>query len=118
MDTLNQKVESVVTAEDVQIAVKEQLASGVDSVTTSTGFTFNKDGLTISKSGTEMETQITEDGMTIYRADTPVLVTNHTGVEATNLHATTFLTVGGLNRFEEYIDVDNQVRIGAFWLLG
>ena len=115
---LTEEVSTKVTAEDVTFSIQTAFDNGVESVTTSTGFTFNEEGLHISKENSEITTSITEDGMTIYRADTPVLVTNHTGVEATNLHATTFLTVGGLNRFEEYIDIDNQVRIGAFWLLG
>ena len=117
IDLLNQKVSTVVTPENVEIIVREQLSSGLDSVTTSTGFTFDKNGLTVNKAGTEMTTQITEDGMVIYRDNTPVLTTNHNGVQATNLQATTFLTIGGLNRFEEYIDIDGNVRIGAFWLL-
>lgn len=117
IETLNQKVSQTVTPENVQIIVKEQLSGGINEVTTTTGYTFNAEGLTITKSGSEMSTQITEDGMAIYRDDTQVLTVNHTGVEATNLHATTYLIIGGLNRFEEYIDSKDQLRIGAFWLL-
>lgn len=48
-DTLTQKVESSMTADQVHLAISTELSNGVDKVTTSTGFTFNEAGLTISK---------------------------------------------------------------------
>lgn len=118
INTITQKIETVITPEKLSIAIKEILSSdGVDSITTATGYTFDADGLTITKTGTEMSTQITEDGMTVYRNKEAVLVADNTGVEATNLHATTYLIIGGISQFEEYIDINNRTRIGCFWLL-
>jgi hypothetical protein len=120
-DSLNQelvevsgKVEQSITAEDLTIEVQTQLSNGVDKVVTSTGFVFNEEGLTISKTGTEMETTITEDGMTVYRNEEAVLTANNVGVNATNLHATTYLIVGTNSRFENYGDD----RTGCFWIGG
>lgn len=85
----------------------------IDSVTTSTGFTFDADGLKVEKSGSEMSTQITEDGMKVYRNDEEMLTANNQGVNAVNLHATTYLIVGYNSRFE---DMGN--RTGCFWIGG
>ena len=114
LETLTRTVETKVSAEQVSISIKQELENGVDKVTTSTGFTFNEEGLTVSKSDSEMSTQITEDGMRIYRDDEEMLTADHTGVNATNLHATTYLMVGGRSRFENY----GSDRTGCFWIGG
>lgn len=111
--TLTNSVEAKMTAEEVNIAIKSELATnGVDKVITSTGFKFDEEGLTISKSGSDLHTQITEDGMTVYRDNTEMLVANNVGVNATNLHATTYLIVGTYSRFEDY----GYGRTGCFWI--
>lgn len=113
ISTVSNKVDLAMTSLEVSIAIKEEIEKGVDKVTTSTGFTFNQDGLTISKSDSQMETNIDEDGMTVYRNDEAVLVANNTGVQAENLHATTYLIIGNYSRLEDY---DN--RTGCFWIGG
>ena len=114
LETLTRTVETKMTSEEVTIAIKQELDNGIDKVTTSTGFTFDEEGLTVSKSDSEMSTQITEDGMRIYRNDEEMLTADHTGVNATNLHATTYLMVGGRSRFENY----QSDRTGCFWIGG
>lgn len=111
--TISNRVDVAMTSSEVSLAIKEEMEKGVDKVTTSTGFTFNQDGLTISKSDSQMETNIDEDGMTVYRNDEAVLVANNTGVQAENLHATTYLIIGNYSRLEDY---DN--RTGCFWIGG
>lgn len=111
---LTNKVEATMSAEDVKLVVSSELANGASKVTTSTGFTFNEDGLRVSKSGSEMETQITEDGMRVYRDGEEMLTASNTGVDAVNLHATTYLIVGENSRFEDYGDG----RTGCFWIGG
>lgn len=113
IEELTNSVSAKVTAEDVQIQISTAMAGGVDSVTTSTGFTFNEDGLTISKSGSEMNTSITEDGMVVYRNSSAVLTANNVGVDAVNLHASTYLIIGTNSRFEDY---DSGSRTGCFWI--
>ena len=101
--------------EDVRIEISNALADGTDRVTTTTGFTFNEEGLNISKTNSEMNTQITEDGMTVYKNEEEVLVADNTCVKAKNLHATTYLIIGLNSRFEDY---DNGARTGCFWIGG
>jgi hypothetical protein len=116
MEILSKKVQTAVTSENVSIVVQKEMANGVSSVTTKTGFTFDEDGLTIDKSGSEMTTQITEDGMKVFRDNTQVLVADNKGVEAINLHATTYLIINNLSRFENYTNEYDTKRTGCFWL--
>ena len=85
---------------------------GVDKVTTKTGFTFNEEGLGITKTDSDISTQITEDGMTVSDSGEALLTANHNGVEAKDLHARTYLIVGGRSRFENY----GSDRTGCFWI--
>lgn len=114
VNTLTQKVEAQITAEDVTIEVKKELANGVDSVTTATGFTFNEDGLKITKSNSDINTIITEDGMQIKKGSKELLTANNEGVKAIDLHATTYLVIGKNSRFEDY----KSNRTACFWIGG
>ena len=111
IETLTKEVNLRVTAEDVDIAINSTLENGVDKVTTTTGYTFNSDGLTVSKSDSEISTTISEDGMTIERSGSEVLVADNTGVRAEDLHATTYLIIGDNSRFE-----DRGSRTACFWM--
>ena len=112
INTLTNRVNTAVTAEDVTIAIETELAQGTNKVTTSTGFTFNEEGLSVSKSGSEMETKITEDGMTVSKDNNEVLIANNKGVQAIDLHARTYLIIGTNSRFEDY----GSDRTGCFWI--
>ena len=111
-DTLTQKVESSMTADQVHLAISTELSKGVDKVTTSTGFTFNEAGLTISKSDSEISTNIDEDGMSIYKNNEEVLTADNTGVTQINATIKQYLIVGKNSRFEDY----GSDRTGCFWI--
>jgi hypothetical protein len=70
--------------------------------------------LTVSKSDSEISTQITEDGMKVSKNDDVVLTANNVGVQARNLHSTTYLIIGSNSRLEDYHDT----RTGMFWIGG
>jgi hypothetical protein len=112
--TIQSSVDTKITPDDLTIAINQVVEAGSTKVTTSTGFTFDDTGLTVSKSGSEMTTQITEDGMTVFRDGDEVLTADNTGVKAENLHATTYLIIGKNSRFEDYEDN----RTGCFWIGG
>lgn len=114
--SVKSKVETVVTAEAVNIAIQEEISKGVAKVTTATGFTFDNEGLTVSKSDSEIKTQITEDGMSVYKNEEEVLTANNEGVKAANLHATTYLIIGNYSRFEDYTNTEGEARTGCFWI--
>lgn len=112
---LTEEVEMKVDASAVSIAVKKELANGVDRVETETGYVFDSEGLTISKSGEKMKNTIDNTGMYVKYSGSEILTANHEGVNATNLHAKTYLIVGagnGRSRFEDY----GINRTGCFWI--
>jgi hypothetical protein len=110
-ESLTNKVNATMTSEQVQLAISTEVAKGANKVTTSTGFKFDDSGLTISKTNSEMSTTIDEDGMSIYKGSEEVLTADNTGVDAKNLHATTYLIIGTNSRFEDY-----GSRTGCFWI--
>lgn len=117
IETLIKTVEAKVTAEEVSLEIKKEMENGVSKVETATGFKFDENGLTVSKTGSEMSTTIDEDGMTIKRDDEERLVADNEGVKAYNLHAKTYLIVGESSRFEDY-EKDGEARTGCFWIGG
>lgn len=114
LELINKKVDLAMTSEDVELKIQQEIEGGADKVITSTGFRFDEEGLTVEKTGKEIKTQITEDGMTISRNEDKVLVANNEGVKAEDLHATTYLIIGTNSRFEDY----NGNRTGCFWIGG
>ena len=110
LENLTKKVEAAMDAEGVKISIQEELSKGVDKVYTSTGFSFDADGLRVSKTGSEMETLLDEDGLTVYRDSTEVLTADNTGVNGINMTVRQYLIVGG-SRFESY-----GGRTGCFWV--
>lgn len=113
VETITKKVDATMTAEDVVIEIQKEVAKGANKVNTTTGFTFDDNGLNVSKSDSEMSTTITEDGMKVYKNNEEVLTANNAGVYAKNLHATTYLIIGKNSRFEDFGN-----RTGCFWIGG
>ena len=100
----------------VQLKFETIIDDGVEKVTNTTG-TFNENGLEIDKSDSPTKTQISPDGMVVYKKSAgstqeEVLTATSDGVDATNLHAKTYLIVGGRSRFENY----GNNRTGCFWI--
>jgi hypothetical protein len=114
INSLRQEVSTMMTEADFTVKIKEELANGTNTVVTETGYRFDKDGLMVSKSGSEMSTQITDDGMKVYKDNNAVLSATSTGVDAVNLKASTYLIIGTNSRFEDYAGN----RTGCFWIGG
>lgn len=111
---LTNRVNASVSAEDIIIQIQSELGNGVNRVVTETGYKFDNEGLSVAKSDSEMKTTITDDGMKVYKNDDPVLTANNTGVNAINLHATTYLIIGTNSRLEDF----GGGRTGCFWIGG
>ena len=107
------KVEATMTADQVHLAIQKEVGAGASKVVTSTGYTFGEDGLVVEKSSSEMKTQITEDGMAVYKSGLETLRVNNQGVTAVDLRAKTYLIVGRNSRFE---DMPGGTRTGCFWI--
>lgn len=114
LSSLTNRVNASMTAEEIQLSIEAELSNGVDKVITATGYTFDDEGLTVSKTDSEMKTTISDDGMIVFKNDEAMLTANNVGVNAVNLHATTYLIIGNNSRFEDYEDN----RTGCFWIGG
>lgn len=110
--SLSTRVDATITSEDVQIEIRKELSNGTNKVTTSTGFTFNDEGLNVSKEGSEVSTTISENGMQVFKNEEAVLTANNRGVDAANLHATTYLIIGTNSRLEDF----GSDRTACFWI--
>lgn len=92
----------------------------VTSITTTTGYTFGADGLIIHKSGEEITNRLDNTGMYVSRGEGDVmddiLIANNLGVEAINLTAKQYLTIGTCARFEAYNNGDGSLRTGCFYV--
>jgi hypothetical protein len=117
INTLKEEVEARMTSEAVTIAIHEEMLNGVEVLDTKTGYRFDKNGLSISESGSEITNLLDNTGMYVKRSGENILVANKDGVEATDLHAKTYLKIGagdGRSRFEDY----GINRTGCFWIGG
>lgn len=116
-NTLSSEVDMKLDANEVNIAIKQEMENGVDRVETKTGYRFDSDGLRISKSGEQMANVLDNTGMYVTRSGDEILTANHNGVDAVNLHAKTYLIIGagsGTSRFEDY----GIGRTGCFFVGG
>lgn len=88
----------------------------VDHVTTSTGYTFDANGLDISKAGEQMHNQLTNLGMYVRRDQDVILKADAAGVEATDVQVNNFLLLGKHARFEDYSDGTDSRRTACFFV--
>ena len=112
IDTLSSEVALKLDRQGVEITVDQKLEEGVDKVVTSSKkYTFNDEGLNISAPDSEFSTEVTDNGMRIYKHSSEVLVVDNQGVQAADLHARTFLIIGENSRLE-----DRGSRTACFWI--
>lgn len=102
IEDLNKKVEATMTSDQIKIEIEKELSNGVSKVATSTGVVVDENGLTVDRSDSELATTISHDGMRVKHDGEEVLAATDEGVDAKNLHATTYLIVGQNARFEDY----------------
>ena len=102
-------------ATQLEVRIGTIVNDGTRKVSKTTG-TFNEEGLQIDSTESATKTRITPDGMTVYQkrygSTVEMLTATSAGVDATNLHAKTYLIVGGRSRFENY----GASRTGCFWI--
>ena len=100
--TIKKEVDTKITAEDLTIAINQIKTTGATSVETTTGYTFDEEGLKIQKSGSEMSSLLDNDGLVVKRNDTEMLTVRSSGVEAENITVRTYFTIGDNTRAENY----------------
>lgn len=105
------------TAESISITITKLEEDGYGKVTTSVNkYTFDDDGLDISKEGELISNRIDNTGMYVKEDNTVVLSANNDGVNAVNIKVKQYLVVGSYSRFEDFVNSDGEERTGCFWL--
>lgn len=105
--------EVMMDSDSVDIKISSAIG-GIDSITTSTGYTFDQDGLHIQKSDEEMENLLDNTGMYVNRGSDNILTANNEGVDAINLKSRQFLIIGANSRLEDY----DYNRTACFYIGG
>lgn len=100
----------------IRVQTLEDNDGEVTEVTTTTGYTFNADGLTIYKSGEEIRNLLDNTGMYVSRSDDDILKANADGVDAINLTARQYLSIGAHSRFEDYGTASDSSRTACFFI--
>ncbi len=103
-------------AQELSVKIQSVHDGGVDRVTTTTGYTFDADGLHIRKDGEEMENRLDNTGMYVKRNDTVLLQANSQGVNARDVTVHNYLIAGGHARFETYLEAEGQARTACFFV--
>lgn len=112
MNELSQAVNLRMTETDVTIAIEEALNNGVTQVQTETGYKFDKDGLNISRSDSDLSTLVDNTGMTVSNQFEDVLKATAAGVETVNLVARNYIDIGTRSRIMDY----GTSATGIFWI--
>lgn len=112
IETIKQSVETAITKDELSIEIKKEIANGAGKIVTETGYTFDGEGLTVSKANNELTTTVTENGLKVKRNEETVLVADNNGVRAEDLHATTFIIIGENSRLETW----QGNRTACFWI--
>lgn len=106
------------TNNEISITIQELADRGVSEVTTTTGFTFNAEGLTIYETGKDIENKLNNEGMQVSRISgdesIPILTADTDGVDALNLRSRQFLIIGDNSRFENYDNGTEANRTACF----
>lgn len=89
-------------AESLSLELSRVRQEGVQRVQTSSGYTFDSQGLHISRSDSQMANTLDHTGMYVKRYSQVILQANHQGVEATDVTVRNYLVVGGHARLEDY----------------
>jgi hypothetical protein len=104
------------SADALAISVRSSLEQGAQRVVTQTGFTFDEKGLTIRKSGTQMENCLDETGMLVKRSGEVILRADQEGVTAVEVTVGRYLMVGDHSRLENYARGSDTKRTACFWI--
>lgn len=105
------------TASDLSVVVQKIESDGAEKVTTRTNrYTFDDEGLNVSREGEPISNLIDHTGMYVTENGDVVLSANNEGVKAVDITVNNYLVVGEHSRFEDFISDEGEERTGCFWL--
>lgn len=105
-------------ADGVALQVKHIAEEGVSRITTGKSYTFDDEGLRIGDLGSEsgVENRIDNTGMFVSATGSMLLQADKTGVQAENLTARNYLTIGSFARFEDYSNGTDDRRTACYYI--
>lgn len=112
INDIKKEVNMKMTDSEVTIAINEAISNGVKSVETETGYKFDKDGLTIAKSDSDLKTLVDNTGMTVSNSFEDVLTATNAGVDTVNLTTRNYLIVGTRLLIQDY----GSGSVGFFYI--
>ena len=113
---VTKKAELIIDSDSIDLKISTAI-DGIDKIETSTGYTFDENGLNIHKDGEAMHNTLDNKGMYVRRDNEDILVADSNGVNALNLTARQFFVVGN-SRFEDYDDGTGGKRTACFYYTG
>mgnify|MGYP004611212205 FL=1 len=128
VETIRKSVETTQTDSKYAIEIaKEIQQNGVTKVKTSTGYTFDDDGLSVEKTGAKTKAKLNEAGLNVKDAtgsnEESLLFagydeeTGETIVKSKNMTVEKYLVVGKYSRIEDFVN-DGVQGTGVFWIGG
>ena len=104
--------------QEVSIQVQSILDNGAEKIKTGMGYTFNDEGLNISREDSQISNRLDHTGMYVSKRGSNVLRATADGVEAVDITVKNYLIVGSHARFEDYTDGSSRNRTACFYLEG
>lgn len=105
------------SADGLSVSVQHIIDNGAEKVTTKEArYTFDDQGLNISKSGEEMANKLDNTGMYVTRSGETILQANNAGVVAVDVTVRNYLVIGKNARFEDYSDGVDTKRTACFFV--
>lgn len=92
------------TSESLSLKVTEIVNNGVSELHNEMGYDVDGTGFHVSRAGDEISATLNNHGLTVKHNEEKQLVADETGVDARNLHASTYLIIGAHSRMEDYGD--------------
>lgn len=104
------------SAEQIRLEITSIMNNGVEKVVTSTGYTFDAEGLRIQSAGNAIENLLNNRGMYVSRSGEVMLKADSSGVEATDVTVNNYLVIGKHARFENYSNGADAKRTACFFV--
>lgn len=89
-------------AESLSLKVTEIVTNGVSELHNEMGYDVDGNGFHVSRAGDEISATLNNHGLVVKHNNEKQLVADETGVDARNLHASTYLIIGAHSRMEDY----------------
>lgn len=127
--TIKESVQTIQNESSLAVEIAKQVQTdGVTRLDTKTGFTFGEDGLNIEKTGAKVKSNLDETGLEIQdttgASDESLLFvgydeeTGETIAKVKNMSVEKYLVIGKYSRLEDFIDENDNLGTGMFWIGG